>query len=145
MVGQRLKQARKDKGRSLADVGADIGVSAATLSRIENGKQAIALETFLHLCSALQITPSIVLETDQEPDAADPIIERFDQLQRLERMRFWSHLASQWQVGELDRRRATADALSAQVEELLAQIEFVRAGIEAIQRRVNDRRASAEA
>ncbi len=33
----------------------------STLSRWENGKQAISLERFVHLCVALRVSPALVL------------------------------------------------------------------------------------
>lgn len=45
------------KGRSLRKIEDETGVSAATLSRIQNGKQP-EMDIFLKLCSAMDVSPS---------------------------------------------------------------------------------------
>jgi transcriptional regulator with XRE-family HTH domain len=57
-LGTMLKDKRRDKG--IREVAAEIGVSSATLSRIENGKIP-DLKTFSKICNWLQIDPSEVL------------------------------------------------------------------------------------
>jgi len=61
-----LQEGRGDKGvRAFAR---ELGISPATLSRIESGKLP-DLETFAKLCSALQIDPSEILEVGELPKA----------------------------------------------------------------------------
>ena len=61
---------RKRRGRrGLRDTAPEIGVSAATLSRIENGKQPDLL-TFEKLCRWLEISPLAFLDMG---DAAEPV------------------------------------------------------------------------
>lgn len=57
-LAERLRQQRLGKG--VREVAKDIGVSPATLSRVENGKIP-DLETFGKLCSWLGDDPSIYL------------------------------------------------------------------------------------
>lgn len=57
-LGQLLRERRA--GRHLREVAAEIGVSAATLSRIESGRLP-DLETFSKICGYLAIDPSKVL------------------------------------------------------------------------------------
>lgn len=61
-----LQESRGDKGiRAFAR---ELGISPATLSRIESGKLP-DLETFAKLCSALRIDPSEILEVREVPKA----------------------------------------------------------------------------
>ena len=57
-LADRLKQQRIGKG--VREVARDVGISAATLSRVENGKIP-DLETFGKICSYLGDDPSIYL------------------------------------------------------------------------------------
>jgi transcriptional regulator with XRE-family HTH domain len=59
-----LQENRGDKGvRAFAR---ELGISPATLSRIESGKLP-DLDTFAKLCSVLRIDPSEILELDELP------------------------------------------------------------------------------
>lgn len=62
----------KDKrgGRGIRETAKEIGISPATLSRIETGKQP-DLETFRLICLWLKIDPSSLLGV-QTPDATPP-------------------------------------------------------------------------
>lgn len=55
-----LKVKEKRGGRGVRETAAEIGISPATLSRVESGKQP-DLVTFRALCSWLNIDPSLVL------------------------------------------------------------------------------------
>lgn len=68
-IGARLRLARKDRNLSLASVAGRANISAATLSRIENGKQPLGLELFLSLTGLLGITAQDVLADGGEPQA----------------------------------------------------------------------------
>lgn len=57
-LADRLKQQRLGKG--VREVASDVGISPATLSRVENGKIP-DLETFGKLCAWLGDNPSIYL------------------------------------------------------------------------------------
>jgi DNA-binding Xre family transcriptional regulator len=52
-IGKRLGDFRRNKKLGLRDVAELTGVSASTLSRIENGKDAIDHETYVKLVEAL--------------------------------------------------------------------------------------------
>ena len=55
MIGSRLLVARVQKGFSQNDIQNATGIDRATLSRIENGKQHIALYQFLQILSVLNM------------------------------------------------------------------------------------------
>lgn len=59
MLGNQLRERRGDRG--LREVANDIGISVATLSRIERGRLP-DLETFGKVCQWLQIDPAEVLD-----------------------------------------------------------------------------------
>lgn len=68
----RLEQlgiaAREKRGnRGIREVAQEIGISAATLSRIETGKQP-DLDTFTKICRWLKVNPSEVLSFSHEDE-----------------------------------------------------------------------------
>lgn len=59
-------------GRGIREVAAEIGISAATLSRIETGKQP-DLETFSRLCKWLNLNPGEILgHSTSDPTTSIP-------------------------------------------------------------------------
>lgn len=63
-IGPLVKDRRGDRG--IREVAAEIGISPATLSRVERGKLP-DLETFSKLCRWLQIDPAEVLRVKRDP------------------------------------------------------------------------------
>ena len=57
-VGPLLKEKRGSRG--IRDVATEIGISSATLSRVENGKLP-DLDTFSKMCRWLQVDPGEIL------------------------------------------------------------------------------------
>ena len=66
-IGTLVRERRGPRG--VREVASEIGISAATLSRVENGKQP-DLGTFEKLCRWLKISPSEFLDTGDDIDAA---------------------------------------------------------------------------
>jgi transcriptional regulator with XRE-family HTH domain len=99
-IGARLRIARKEHELSLASVAERASISAATLSRIENGKQPLGLELFLLLSSVLEISPDEVLA----PDDGD--------------------VPAETERRKSDRRRSRP--LSKRLDELVQQVELLR-------------------
>jgi transcriptional regulator with XRE-family HTH domain len=62
-IGPLVKDKRGDRG--IREVAAEIGVSPATLSRVERGKLP-DLDTFSKLCSWLRVDPAEVLGIDRK-------------------------------------------------------------------------------
>jgi transcriptional regulator with XRE-family HTH domain len=65
-LGGLLRERRG--GRGVRDVATEIGVSPATLSRVESGKLPDLL-TFRKLCAWLKVDPATILEIPDEPGA----------------------------------------------------------------------------
>lgn len=63
-LGPALREKRGSRG--IREVAEEIGISSATLSRVENGKQP-DLENFSRLCAWLQIDPGAVLGVRRNP------------------------------------------------------------------------------
>jgi transcriptional regulator with XRE-family HTH domain len=132
MVGNRIRDNRNGQRRSLADVAGKAGVSVATLSRIENNKQALDLELFLRLARILKIAPSELLGDEAEGDS-EPLAEKLARLSRTERTKLWRDMAG---AKRQSPERNTKNQVQAQVDELLAQIEFVRSELETVRKGV---------
>lgn len=66
-LGNLLRERRG--GRGVRDVATEIGVSPATLSRVESGKLPDLL-TFRKLCSWLKVDPAEILEISDETKPA---------------------------------------------------------------------------
>jgi transcriptional regulator with XRE-family HTH domain len=58
-LGQQLHKRRK--GRGIREVAAEIGISSATLSRVERGNLP-DLETFAKICKWMEVDPAEVLD-----------------------------------------------------------------------------------
>lgn len=54
-VGERLREARRERGLTLAEVAERTGVSAPTLSKIENGRVGANFNTILRIAEAMQV------------------------------------------------------------------------------------------
>lgn len=63
-LGSLLRERRG--GRGVREVAKEIGISSATLSRVEAGKLPDLL-TFRKLCTWLKVDPATILETPKEP------------------------------------------------------------------------------
>lgn len=137
MVGDRIRHARVAQQRSLADVAGKVDVSVATLSRVENNKQALDLDLFLRLAKILKVTASVLLGEEHAGDAP-PLAETLARLSQAERTKVWRDLASSRQKSNNDRK--AVDQVFAQVEELLAQIEFLRTELESVRKRIRQPR-----
>lgn len=137
MIGERLRGARHAQGLSLAEVAGKVNVSVATLSRIENSKQSVDLELFLHLAKALAV-PANELLVPEEPgvDAIDPLARRIAALHPQDRAELWRELASERQSRRPNGRAGTSNQVAQQVEELLAQVDFLRQELVAIRTRI---------
>ena len=132
MVGERIRHARVGQQRSLADIANKADISVATLSRVENSKQALDLELFLRLARILKVTPSQLLGEDRDEEA-EPLAETLARLPQSERTKLWRDLATAKRQVAIGR---SADHVSAQVEELIAQIEVLRTELEVVRKRV---------
>lgn len=68
-VGSRLREARLQRGMSLADIGAATGLSRGFLSRVERGLSSASLASLLQWTKALETTVASLFESDLDgPD-----------------------------------------------------------------------------
>lgn len=132
MIGERLREARTARRLSLSDVAEKVDVSAATLSRIENGKQGLDVGLFLTLVKILRIQPSDVLGEDGEASSGDRLVDQISRLGGEERVKLWNDLAASRRVHRA--RRASIREMSQKLEELIAQIDYLREEIETVVR-----------
>ena len=61
MLGDALRRARREQGRTLADVAADAQVSLPYLSELERGRKEASSEVLAAICGALRIELSDLL------------------------------------------------------------------------------------
>ena len=76
-IGQRLRRARLDQGRSLRGFAAAVDVSPGLISQIENGRARPSMATLFAIVSELGITYDELLGTahlDEDPAEPDPHI-----------------------------------------------------------------------
>jgi len=133
MIGDRLRAARASRQLSLSDVAEKAHISAATLSRIENGKQGLDLGLFLLLLKILRIEAMDVLEPDGTISSGDRLVDQIARLNGDDRVKLWKELASSRRTQRA--RRVTSREMSQRVEELVAQIDYLREEIEAVRAR----------
>lgn len=74
IIGPKLREKRGQRG--IREVAKEIGISPATLSRIENG-HVPDLETFGKICSWLEIDPSIVFGGNQSSSKSERVAVHF--------------------------------------------------------------------
>lgn len=63
-VGNRIRQARKEKGLSQADLADKLSISNSHISDIENGKTNIGLDIFMRITETLQVSADWLLLND---------------------------------------------------------------------------------
>jgi DNA-binding Xre family transcriptional regulator len=62
LIGQRIADARHERGEKEASVAASIGITQAVISRIEHGSyEPLQLGTLLDLCAYLELPPEQLL------------------------------------------------------------------------------------
>jgi transcriptional regulator with XRE-family HTH domain len=68
LVGQKIRQIRKSRHLTQADLAARIGVTQSDLSRMENGEYKVGLDTLFRILQVFELSMSHFFE---EPAAAD--------------------------------------------------------------------------
>jgi transcriptional regulator with XRE-family HTH domain len=140
MVGSKIREARQAQQRSLADVAGEVGISVATLSRIENGKQTLDLELFLSLSRVLKTAAPEFLGADGQQSRTDSDLARqIAALGPRGRTQLWQNLASEQRAVRARSRRESDQQLGSHVEELLAQLDFLREELESVKKRLRRR------
>lgn len=77
-IGQRLKAARERAGLTQAEVAGSIGVDTVTVSRWENGRQAIKAERLMYLANLYGTTAGEVLGEHAGNPLDELVVERLD-------------------------------------------------------------------
>ena len=139
MIGERLRQARVARQLSLADVAGEAHVSAATLSRVERDKQAMDVTLFLTLARVLHTTPADLLSDNGGNGDDNSLATRIAAMESRERTKLWRQLGAERRA-QRSRRRADAQLMVLEVEELLAQMDFLRDEIESVRARLVKKR-----
>jgi transcriptional regulator with XRE-family HTH domain len=139
-VGEKIRDARTTLNVSLTTLSEKLNVSAATLSRIENGKQSLDVKLFLLLAKALRKAPHELLTESGETEQQDELVGRIAGLASTDRIRFWHDLAATRRSSRTQVRNSASRDLTQDVEELLAQVEFLRDEIEEMRGRLRRRR-----
>lgn len=70
ILGARLKQIRKDKNMTQAELGKLIGVQKAQISKLENGGSSATISTILKVFKALKATVKFQIDIEDETQIA---------------------------------------------------------------------------
>ena len=73
LVGQKIRQIRKSRHLTQADLAARIGVTQSDLSRMENGEYKVGLDTLFKILHVFELSMSRFFE---EPSAEMPVSDR---------------------------------------------------------------------
>ena len=68
MVGERIRQRRKELGYSLRQLGARTNLTASFLSQVENGQCSPSLSSLQRIATALEVPMFAFLDTSRQPD-----------------------------------------------------------------------------
>lgn len=120
-VGVALRMARQARRLSLSDVAEKAGMSVATLSRIETGKQNVDVSLLVNLAHILHVSPAALLEGTG--DGRQPTVVLAEELALLspaERARVLASALKQ------SRKEGSKEALHARVESLLTTLDLIR-------------------
>ncbi len=72
LVGQKIRQIRKSRHLTQADLASRIGVTQSDLSRMENGEYKVGLDTLFKILQVFEVSMSNFFE---EPEVAAPAPE----------------------------------------------------------------------
>lgn len=129
-VGERLRRIRMERRLSLAHLADRVGVSVATLSRVETSKQNIDVSMLVTLASVLDVSPGEILGERNDGDDADGLKRRLARLPRAERTRLFLEASRVRQMQEL----------SSMVDDLIATLDVLREELAQLQKNVRKRR-----
>jgi len=119
-IGNALRTARQARHLSLSDVSAKAGMSVATLSRIETGKQNVDLPLLVTLSAILGISPAALLDGNGDARGPGALAEELAMLSPSQRARVLASALKQ------SRHEGTREALHARVESLVTTLDLVR-------------------
>lgn len=76
IIGTRLYEARKKRGLTQAETAEKAEISDKAYAEIERGSVNMRMETLLHICDALGITPDEIFIENDSAVTAEEIMER---------------------------------------------------------------------
>ncbi|HVR43284.1 MAG TPA: helix-turn-helix transcriptional regulator [Thermoanaerobaculia bacterium] len=117
-IGDQLRQTRRLRHLSLQQVAANAGISAATLSRIETGKQSLDVALFIELARILEVPPASFFGPESDDGVAD-LRQAVLALPPRMRAELWTALAR--------HAAERGDPAPDRIPELLAQVDLLRA------------------
>ncbi len=79
LVGRKIRQIRKSRHLTQADLAARIGVTQSDLSRMENGEYKVGLDTLFKILQVFELSMSSFFEETPVRQAADQGDERGDE------------------------------------------------------------------
>jgi transcriptional regulator with XRE-family HTH domain len=121
-VGGALRTARQSRHLSLSDVAVKAGMSVATLSRIETGKQNVDVTLLVALAHILRVAPATLLGINGNGHHPSfTLAEELAALSPAERAHVLASSFKQSRHGEKSR-----EALHARVESLLMTLDLIR-------------------
>jgi transcriptional regulator with XRE-family HTH domain len=120
-VGGALRTARQSRHLSLSDVAVKAGMSVATLSRIETGKQNVDVTLLVALAHILRVAPATLLGINGNGHPSFTLAEELAALSPAERAHVLASSFKQSRHGEKSR-----EALHARVESLLMTLDLIR-------------------
>lgn len=134
-IGERLRIARRNRDLSLETVASRLGVSVATLSRIETSKQGMDLPFFLTLASTIGIDPAKLIGSDaQAAEGHEGLVRQLAALAPDERIEVMVAAGRGSHNGHGNRRD-----LQRRLDGLLATIDLVREELVEIRRALRKR------
>ena len=135
-IGNALRTARTSRGMSLSEVGDAVGISAATLSRIETEKQGVDVEMLITLSRILRVSPADMLDSaEHQRNDGQALVSALAALPSEERARVVVAAGRQ----NVSPKRSR-EHLQAQLDALLTTIDLIRDELRDIQRQAHRRR-----
>ena len=120
-IGAALRSARQSRRLSLSDVASKAGMSVATLSRIETGKQNVDVSLLVTLAHILRVSPAALIEgNDDGRQPTTVLAEELALLSPAERARVLATALKQ------SRKEGSREALHMRVESLLTTLDLIR-------------------
>jgi len=116
-IGQALRSARVARDMSLSDVARLAGVSVATLSRIETGKQSVDVALFVRVAASIGVDPGSLLNGHGSPikDCARALAS----CTPAELMQIFVR------AGKQSRKRDGGESVHAQLDGLIAAVDLM--------------------
>ena len=129
-IGDRLREARRQRRLSLQQVASSAGISAATLSRIETSKQSLDIQLLLRVAETLGASPADFLSRGAE-DRVGELQRALERLAPETRSALWATLAAHADNNGADKAH---EPMCNRLSEVLAQLDLLRAEVESMKR-----------